>query len=98
MVGISLNGLDYTCEYQNVQGQQKQVTQHVSHLKYEVRHPLKMTIKKMADGFAVMPKVQQVVEGPGVQPQETPQVLQNEWEPILLVIRDWQLKGSCQSK
>ena len=99
MVGISLDGLNCTCEYQNVQGQQKQVTQHVSHFKkYEVRHPLKVIIKKTVDGFAVTPKVQQVVEGPGIQPQGTPQDLWGEWEPILLVIREWQLRGSCQSK
>ena len=93
VVGVSLDGLNCTCEYQNVQGQQKQVTQHVSHLKkYEVRHPLKIVIKKTVDGFVVTPEVQQVVEEPGVQPQEIPQNVPGEWEPTLQVIRNWELR------
>ena len=61
VIGVSSDGLNCTCEYHNVQGQRKQATHHVSRIKpYQMRHPLKMTIKRTTDGFAVQQTAQQV--------------------------------------
>ena len=56
VIGISADVLNCICEFLNVNGQRKQVTHHVSHLKrYEMRHPLLLTIRRTADGHMVRP-------------------------------------------
>ena len=58
VIGISADGLNGTCKFVNVNGQKKQVTHHVTHLKrYEVRNPLRLTIRKTKDGHTVHPTV-----------------------------------------
>ena len=58
VIGLSADGLNCTCEFMNVNGQKKQVTHHVSHLKrYEVWNPLKLTIQRTKDGHIVKPSV-----------------------------------------
>ena len=56
VIGLSVDGLNCTCEFVNVIGQKKQITHHVTHLKkYEVRNPLRLTITRTKDGHTVHP-------------------------------------------
>ena len=62
VIGISADGLNCTCEFLYVNGQQKQVVHHVSHLKrYEMWHLLRLTIRWTPDGHMVRPSIQQVI-------------------------------------
>ena len=93
VIGISADWLNCTCEFVDVNRKKKQVTHHVSHLKrYEMRHPLRMTIRKTVDGHATQPSVQQVVAEVGKSTLQPGNGILLGPDPILAKIKEWEAK------